>query len=428
MVSSKNCWRIVSLPVLLTALGSPLLIDCGKLPSVPGAPAIPGAPGNCPDMANVDAVANFDWQKEFKLDAQAAGKLKGGLTAAINLKQLSAEIDGDLKSACGGLAKDLGASGDFADGKAACDAAIKAMGDARAKMGAKANASLAMVPPHCSASMDAYADCAGKCDANVQGGKAEVKCEKGELSGTCDAKCEGKCELSAAATCEGTCEGSCDAKFSGKCEGTCAGKCDGKDSKGSCAGKCDGSCDAGAKGDCKGKCGGQCQLKGSAKCDGQCTGKCSVEMKAPKCTGEVTPPKVSAECKASCDAKVSGKLECTPAKVVVKIDGAADAKVAGDYKGAIEKNLPAILKIAIGMKDRVASITGSVEGVVDGAQGTVKAASSGSPVVGAALTACVAAPFKGAMDAAASIKANVNVSVDVKASAEAKGSASGKAG
>jgi len=76
MTMVSNYWRIVSLPVLLTALGSPLLIDCGKLPSVPGAPNIPGAPGNCPDMANVDAVANFDWQKEFKLDAAAAGKLK----------------------------------------------------------------------------------------------------------------------------------------------------------------------------------------------------------------------------------------------------------------------------------------------------------------------------------------------------------------
>src|SRR5690349_17396173 len=68
MTMVSNYWRIVSLPVLVTALGSPLLIDCGKMPGgIPGAPAIPGAPGNCPDMANVDAIANFDWQKEFKL-------------------------------------------------------------------------------------------------------------------------------------------------------------------------------------------------------------------------------------------------------------------------------------------------------------------------------------------------------------------------
>jgi hypothetical protein len=137
---------------------------------------------------------------------------------------------------------------------------------------------------------------------------------------------------------------------------------------------------------------------------------------------------VSAECKASCDAKVNGKLECTPAKVALKVEGAADAAVTAKYKAAIEKNLPAILKIAIGMKDRAASISANVQGVVEGAQGAVKVAASGSPMMGAALTACVAAPFKGALDAAASIKANVNVSVDVKASAEAHGSASGKAG
>jgi hypothetical protein len=379
-------------------------------------------------MANVDAVANFDWAKEFKLDASASAKLKGGLTAAINLKGLAMEIDGDLKGACGNLAKDLGATGDFADGKSACEAAIKVMGEVRAKLGANAKASLAVQPPHCSASIDAYADCAGKCDASVTPGKADIKCEGGEISGTCDAKCSGKCEMSAAGSCDGTCEGSCDAHFSGKCDGTCNGKCEGKDSKGECKGKCEGSCDAAGSGECKGKCGGSCKLKAEAKCDGQCSGKCSAEMKAPQCSGTVQPPKVSAECKASCDAKVSGKLSCSPAKVALNISGSADAALTAKYKGAIEKNLPAILKLAIAMKDRAATIAGSVQTVVEGAQGTVKAAASGSPAMGAALTACVAAPFKGAIDAAASIKANVNVSVDVKASASASGSASGKAG
>jgi len=424
-----NYWRIASWPILVAALGSPLLMDCGKMPGgLPSAPSVPGMPGNCPDMANVDAVANFDWAKEFKLDASASAKLKGGLTAAINLKGLAMEIDGDLKAACGNLAKDLGATGDFADGKSACEAAVKVMGEARAKMGASAKASLVVQPPHCSASIDAYADCAGKCDASVTPGKADIKCEGGEISGTCDAKCSGKCEMSAAAACDGTCEGSCDAHFTGKCDGNCAGKCEGKDSKGECKGKCEGSCDAAGNGECKGKCGGSCKLKGEAKCEGQCSGKCSAEMKAPQCSGTVQPPKVSAECKASCDAKVSGKLSCSPAKVALRIEGAADAAITAKYKGAIEKNLPAILKIAIGMKDRAGAIAGSVQGVVEGAQATVKASTGGGPAMTAALTACVMAPFKGAIDAAASIKANVNVSVDVKASASASGSAGGKAG
>src|SRR3954466_9977550 len=248
----SNSWRLVSWPILVAALGSPLLMDCGKMPGgLPGGvPNVPGA-GSCPDMANVDAVANFDWQKEFKVDASASAKLKGGVDAALSLKNLAVDVDGDLKGACTNLAKDLGASGDFADGHAACEGALKAMADTRAKIGANFKAALVVNPPHCSASMDAYADCAGHCDANVQGGKAEVKCEGGEISGTCDAKCEGKCELSAAGSCEGTCDGSCDAHFTGTCGGTCNGKCDGKDSKGECKGKCDGSCDASGKGECK---------------------------------------------------------------------------------------------------------------------------------------------------------------------------------
>jgi hypothetical protein len=432
-----NRWRIVSWPVLLMALGAPMLMDCGGkmpggggLPAVPGVPAgLPGAPGSCPDMANVDAVASFDWAKEFQLDVQASGKLKAGVTAAVNLKALAVEIDGDLKVACGGLAKDLTGKGDFATGEEACKAAIKAMGEAKAKLGATLKVSLDVQPPQCAASIDAMAECSGKCDASVSGGKAEVTCEKGKLSGSCEAKCSGACELKAAATCEGKCEGSCSAQFKGTCGGKCDGKCDGKESKGAeCKGTCDGACDAMAKGECKGKCGGTCELKGAAKCDGTCSGDCSVAMKAPSCTGKMEPPKVSAECKASCDAKVSAKLECRPARVALRVDGAADKELGLKYKAAIEKNLPGILKVAIGMKDRAEGVAGSVKGVVEGVQGSLTAATKGGPVVAAKLTACVAAPFKGAIDAAASVKASVNVSVDVKASASASGSASGKAG
>jgi len=69
----SNYWRLISWPMLVGALGLPVLMDCGKMPGgMPGVPNVPGAPGNCPDMANADAVASFDWQKEFKLDAAHA--------------------------------------------------------------------------------------------------------------------------------------------------------------------------------------------------------------------------------------------------------------------------------------------------------------------------------------------------------------------
>lgn len=409
--------RTLSWPLFALALSSPLLMDCGGMPSIPGVPNVPGMPGNCPDMANVEAVAKFDWAHEFKLDGEAAGKLKGGITAAINLQGLAAQIDADLRLACGNLAKDLGDDAEYSDGASACKAAMAKMGEVRGKLGAKAKLDVDIKPPTCGISMDAMAGCAGECDASISGGKAEVHCEGGELSGVCEAECKGSCELSAAASCGGKCEGSCDAKFKGQCGGECDGRCDGKKVKGVCKGTCEGSCDAGASGECKGQCSGSCEFKGEGKCDGTCSGSCSVAMKEPTCTGEIKAPEMSAECKASCDAKLSGNLSCTPAKVVIRVDGAADADAAANYKMAIEKNLPAILKVAVGMKDRVGSVVTSVSGVVDGAQTAVKGAVSGGPLTAAALTACVAAPFKGAIDAVGSIEANVNVSVEINASA-----------
>ncbi len=430
-----NRWKYISWPVLVTALASPALIDCAGMPGLPS--GIPGADKlgdvanlakGCPDTASVEAIAKVDWASEFKLDASASGKLKGGLSAAVSLQGIAASIDADLKLACGNLAKDLGATGEFKSGQESCKAAIKAMGDLKAKMGAKATIALDVKAPTCSASVDAMADCAGKCDASVSGGKAKVECKGGELSGKCEGKCQGACDLSASAACGGTCGGSCDAGFSGTCSGTCDGKCDGKNTKGECKGKCEGKCDAGGSGSCTGKCGGSCKVEAGAKCEGTCHAKCDVDFKAPACSGQLEMPKVSADCKASCDAQVSGKLSCTPAGVSLKIDGAADAAAAAKYKAALEANLPAVLKVAIGMKDRAASLATNVTLAVDGAQAAVKASVSGGPAITTKLLACVAMPFKGAIDAAASIKANVNVSVDVKASASASGSASGKAG
>ncbi len=424
-------WQFRSWSILVAASTLPLAVDCGG--KMPGGKGFPGGgsglgrvPDNCPDMASAEAVARFDWAKEFQLEASAGAKLKGGLGAALRLREMAADIDGDLKAACGGLAKDLGASGDFDNGHEACKAAMKAMGSTRAKIGGAAKFKLILQPPRCSVSMDAMAQCAGKCEGRVDPGKAEMTCH-GEISGDCDAKCEGKCEISGSAHCEGSCDGACDAGFDGHCDGTCTGKCDGKDSKGTCSGKCDGKCSAGADGECKGKCSGTCKLKGAAECKGTCTGKCSVAMKEPQCSGTVKPPKVTAECKANCEAKLAGKIDCVPAHVAVVVDGTHDAAAAAQYKAALERHLPAVLKVAIGMRERLEGVAGDVKGVLGGVQAAARA-TKGGPVVAASLAACIAAPIKGAADAAASLRASVDVSVDVKASASAHGSASGKAG
>lgn len=382
---------------------------------------------NCPNISSVSAIAKIDWAAEFGIEADVAAKLRGGVMAAVNLQGFSAKLDADLKAACGGLATDLGVSGDFASGKQACDAALKAMVDVKGQLGADFKVSLDVQPPMCAASMDAMASCAAECDASLEPGSVEVQCEKGKLAGSCEAECSGTCEMSAAASCEGTCSGSCSAKFKGSCGGECTGKCDGKKVDGvACEGTCKGSCSAGASGKCGGQCSGSCELAASASCEGTCRGECSVEMKAPKCEGEVTPPKASAECDANCNAQVQAEVECTPPRIALRMQGAANAEAAAKYKAALEKNLPAVLNIAIGMKDQALSVAGDVKAVVDGGAATIKKLKA-APEVGARLTACVAAPFKGAFDAAASVQANIDVSVEVKASASASGSAGGSA-
>jgi len=421
---TSNRWRVVSWPFFAALVAAPILVNCGKMPNVPG------MPGKCTgDVASIEGIVKTDWAATLKVDAKVGAQIKGGLQAALNLKNLAAEIDGQLKVACNGLAKDLG-GGEGKDAQEACKGALKVMGEVKAKIGASAKFSIDIVPPKCSASMSAMADCSGKCDVQATGGKAEVKCEGGEISGECGAKCEGSCDLEAGGKCEGECGGSCDAEMKGSCSGKCEGKCDGKDSKGAeCKGTCEGKCTGGdVKGECKGTCKGGCQLKAGGSCKGTCSGKCSVEMKAPKCSGKLTPPKVSAECSASCDAQVSGKVECSPAKVALKIEGSADASAQAKFEGAIKNNLGAVLKIAIGMKDRLEGVAASGKAVIDGVQAAAKAGAKGGAQGALAITACIAAPFTAAFDAVASVKANVNVSVDVKASASASGSAGGKAG
>ena len=408
-------------------LAFPLIVDCGAMKGIPGAPKLPDVPGGCPaNIADASAIMSAD----FKLGGELEGKAKGALAAGADLQKIAADVEAEVATACGNLAKDLGASdadlkpkeeGPGKKAEAACNAAVKLMGEVKAKAGVKFKVDIK--PPVCTASVNAMADCAGKCDATIKPGSAKVTCEGGKLSGKCDAKCEGSCELDAGAKCEGTCGGSCkgecSAEISGKCDGTCNGKCDGKDSKAKCAGTCEGTCkggkvDAVCKGECKGECSATCTVQAKGECKGTCSGSCSVEFKEPKCSGEVKPPEMSAECKAHCNAEVNANVECKPAVVTAKIEAAADAAAAVKLKAALEKNLPALLKVTIGMKGKLEGITASVKASLEGAQAVVTSSGDAALKVGA----CFAASIK------AQAEASVSINVSVKASASASGSAS----
>jgi hypothetical protein len=422
--------RILAPSFVVVAL-SPALIDCQNIPKVPGVdvPAIP----KCPDLSTVDAALGFDYAKEFSLQADGAAKLRAGVAGSLEMQGFAASIEGDLKGACAAIATDLGNAGPFKDSQAACDAAAKAITDTKNKIGASVRVAMTLTPPVCRAELKATADCFAKCDAKVTPGSVKMECEAGKLSGQCDAQCTGKCDLQASAKCDGECRGTCDADIKGSCSGTCNGKCDGKAGKAACAGVCEGKCEGGnVQATCSGKCDGNCKMNAAAKCDGTCTGSCSAEFKAPKCAGEVKAPEVSAECRAHCDTQVSAKAECSPAKVGIAISGGTDTKALALLKATLEKNLPRVLKVSIGMKDNAARVQANGTAAIDGVQASVseiaKQAGARAAVVGGQITACLGGTFKGAADAAGSIRANVAVSVKVQASVSASGSAGGSAG
>lgn len=388
-----------------------------------------GAAAGCPKGGSVSAALKHDWQGSFGLDVQAAGKIRAGVVGAIELSRFAKRLDADLKVACGGMAKDLDQPEDWKTGAEACEAAIKGLGELRGLIEGDFQIKIEATPPVCAASIDAYAECIGECDADVQPGSVDVKCEGGELVGECSAECSGTCHIEGSASCEGTCNGSCSAEFSGSCGGECNGKCDGKPSDGAyCEGTCEGSCSANGQGSCGGECSGSCDIQGTMACNGQCQGSCSVDFKAPKCTGEVVPPKASVDCKASCEAKVSADIKCTPPQLNVRTSGGVNAEAVARYRKVLTTHLPGVLNVAVGLKDEAMRAAANVKVVVEGAQQVVVSLKSSAKETAARLGACVTAPFAAAIKAAGTITASVKVSVDVSASASASGSASGSAG
>jgi hypothetical protein len=98
----------------------------------------------------------------------------------------------------------------------------------------------------------------------------------------------------------------------------------------------------------------------------------------------------------------------------VKIDGAADAQAAMKLKAALTANLPALLKVTIGMKGKLESVVKNVEASIKGVEAAVQGGGDAALKVGAC--------FVGSLKAQA--EASVQIDVSVKASASASGSAS----
>ena len=421
---SVNRWKLVATPVVMVGLASPMLVNCGSLPALPGPLGdVAAAAGGCPEMES-GSFADL----KFQGGAEVEGKVKGFLEAAFSLDKVITEMEASLIASCGQLGKDLGMGEDelkaeAGGGKGAekvCTA-VSAKVSAMLKANAEAQLSVEVDPPKCYVPIDFMTKCLGDCGSPVTGGKLEASCKGGEIAGKCDAECKGSCAVEAGGSCSGackaSCEGKCDAGFSGTCGGKCDGKCDGKNTKGACAGKCEGKCDASASGSCTGtcdgKCSGSCELKAGAKCEGTCSGGCSAEIKEPKCTGDFEPPNVSIDCQLQCTAKGAAEFTCDAPNVRIVAKGKANAD-AQKLVAALQTTLPAILKIQLGTgKKLAASVAGVAKGAAEMKDVALKA--------GGKAIACIAVAAEASVSASASIDVNVKASASVGGSVGAGG-------
>ncbi len=374
----------------------------------------------CPDLSKADEVAAFDFSKEYVLSRDAGDKLKAAALAAMEIETLAEKLDAELGIACAQIAHDLNNKGDWRSGNDACAAAIKAVQEARAKLGSKATAQLVVRQPVCLVDPSLVTKCASICDSSVPAGKVRAECEQN--AGRCDGNCDGSCEPKGSVKCEGICNGVCEGTIKGTCGGRCVGTCDGKRVNGGCLGVCAGTCDKGAiSGECKGQCTGSCKLAKAGICQGVCTGTCTVELSDSKCAGDFKPPEVSTDCRARCDLAVINKTECSTPQVgfVVTGTGPKERETGEAMKTAVDKSFPALLKILHEVGEKGPKRVLTAREVIESARTSFKdmaksggAASASSSE--AQLLKCFDEPFKKAALTATVVKTGIDQAIGVR--------------
>lgn len=322
----------------------------------------------CPALSAPDPLAI-----QVSQNAVADAKVRTFLAATHDLVAVSAQMENEILGACRNMAADLGVNpaqlnpGDAkrpgAAAQAAC-AAVSAQIDVILRQGLAVRVQAS--PPQCQANLQARASCEGVCSAVVDPGRLVAECEPARLSGYCS----------------GTCRGQCDAN----CQGQCQGQCSAQSSNGQCAGRCNGTC--------------------NGSCDGTCHASCQGTWQSPKCQGYVQPPRVDAECNASCSARAEFLASCTPAQV--SVTASQNAEMALRLARTLQVNLPQLLHAEIALGRRL----------LQNARVVVSVGSQLPKIVGdagAQALACIAAA------SSASVNASMRIEVSVQASASVTG-------
>src|SRR5579872_1826641 len=103
--------------------------------------------GACPDLSDPATVRQTDWSADFLLGPEESKTLTTALAAAAGIQSLSAKLDSDVRAACAGIVRDLGVKSDNDSAEALCAAAVRGIGEARARLGSKTRFHVAVVAP-----------------------------------------------------------------------------------------------------------------------------------------------------------------------------------------------------------------------------------------------------------------------------------------
>ena len=170
-----------------TAAATPTVSVHCPAPKPPPTSSPATAKAGCPDMSTVEAVGKLDFAKELKVDRKLAGQLRNAALVAVAMRDATTRIDATMKESCTKLLGDFGCSGDYGNVQGTCDAAMDALGQAKAALGASATLSHTATPARCVIASQPMLDCLHKCDATFKGKADALKCD-----GTADASgCEG---------------------------------------------------------------------------------------------------------------------------------------------------------------------------------------------------------------------------------------------
>jgi hypothetical protein len=318
-----------------------------------------------------------------------AQKVEAFIAAANSFTTASVELQSGLLNACRQIGHELAipdselGAGDSPEAlRAACTRVSNQLradlADIRGAAGVRVE--VVTVLPRCEVSVDAYGRCAGECDASYTPGSAQITCEGGELRGGCSAQCTGHCAVDVSGACEGV------------CEGTCAGS---STSGGACGGACQ----------------GRCVTRATGSCGGECRGGCSVAFSEPRCTGRVTPPRVNADCRAACDARVSAQASCAPGRAELNITGNVGTNLQ-EKLGRVQAALRGGFSQLLLLHTRIERAASSGAAVVRSAQDLPGAIGA----VGAQVSACAGVAASGLVSAVGSINVSMQVSVEVSGS------------